>query len=75
MRNADRYKLLHGPYLAPHLRRGDRATCFFRDGTVIFFPRKHERIRDNLAEQGRLRSLPRNPSLLNPLSCRSFTKA
>jgi hypothetical protein len=28
-------QLLHGPYTAPALRRGDRATCLFRDGEVI----------------------------------------
>ena len=31
----DPYQLLHGPYQAPALRRGDRATCLFRDGDVI----------------------------------------
>src|SRR4051794_24111840 len=31
----DRVKLLHGPYRAPRLRVGDRATCLLRDGTVI----------------------------------------
>jgi hypothetical protein len=35
MRDADRYRLLHGPYTAPALRRGDRAVCHFRDGAVI----------------------------------------
>jgi hypothetical protein len=31
----DRVKLLFGPYRAPPLRRGDRATCFFRDAEVV----------------------------------------
>jgi hypothetical protein len=31
----DRVKLLHGPYKAPRLRRGDRAFCLFRDGDVV----------------------------------------
>ena len=31
----DRVKLLHGPYKAPRLRRGDRAFCLFRDCDVI----------------------------------------
>jgi hypothetical protein len=31
----DRVKLLFGPYQAPPLRRGDRATCLLRDGTVV----------------------------------------
>jgi hypothetical protein len=33
----DRVALLHGPYRAPALRKGDRATCLFRDceGVVI----------------------------------------
>ncbi len=31
----DPYHLHHGPYNAPALRRGDRATCLFRDGDVI----------------------------------------
>ena len=29
------YQLFHGPYHAPALRRGDWATCLFRDGDVI----------------------------------------
>ena len=28
-------ELLHGPYEAPALRRGDRTTCLFRDAEVI----------------------------------------
>src|SRR5262245_16611373 len=35
MKAADRVKLLHGPYRPPALRRGDRATCYFRDCDVI----------------------------------------
>jgi len=35
MNDADRHRLLHGPYDAPALRRGDRAMCLFRDGEVI----------------------------------------
>jgi hypothetical protein len=35
MQDADRIKLLHGPYKAPDLRRGDKATCLFRDTDVI----------------------------------------
>jgi hypothetical protein len=35
MRHADRVKLLHGPYNAPPLKRGDRATCLARDCDVI----------------------------------------
>jgi hypothetical protein len=35
MRDIDRFQLLHGPYRAPRLRRGDRATCLYRDATVI----------------------------------------
>jgi hypothetical protein len=35
MHGADRYQLLHGPYIPPALRRGDRATCPFRGGAVI----------------------------------------
>jgi hypothetical protein len=31
----DPYQLLHGPYTPPHLRRGDKATCLYRDGDVI----------------------------------------
>jgi hypothetical protein len=31
----DRVKLLHGPYRAPSLRVGDRATCLFRDCDVV----------------------------------------
>jgi len=35
MNDADRFKLLYGPYRSPPLRRGDRTTCLFRDGEVI----------------------------------------
>jgi hypothetical protein len=35
MQSASRYRLLHGPYTAPTLRRGDRATCLLRDADVI----------------------------------------
>src|SRR5262245_35178399 len=35
MRDSDRYKLLFGPYKAPHLRRGDRAWCLHRDCLVL----------------------------------------
>jgi len=31
----DRVKLLHGPYRAPRLRVGDRATCLLRDCDVV----------------------------------------
>ena len=31
----DRVKLLHGPYRAPRLRVGDRATCWMRDCDVV----------------------------------------
>jgi hypothetical protein len=31
----DRVKLLFGPYRVPALRRGDRATCLFRDAEVV----------------------------------------
>jgi hypothetical protein len=33
--DAERFKLLHGPYHAPTLRRGDRAVCLFRDADVV----------------------------------------
>jgi hypothetical protein len=35
MTERERVRLLHGPYLAPPLKRGDRATCLLRDGDVI----------------------------------------
>jgi hypothetical protein len=35
MGNADRLRLLHGPYRAPALRKGDRAYCLFRDCAVV----------------------------------------
>jgi hypothetical protein len=35
MTDRDRVKLLFGPYQAPALRRGDRATCLLRDCTVV----------------------------------------
>jgi transposase-like protein len=35
MKSSDRAKLLFGPYQAPALRRGDRATCHYRDCDVI----------------------------------------
>jgi hypothetical protein len=31
----DKVKLLHGPYRAPALRVGDRATCLSRDCAVV----------------------------------------
>jgi hypothetical protein len=34
-RHPRKVQLLHGPYLPPALRRGDRATCLFRDDDVI----------------------------------------
>ena len=33
--DADRLKLLHGPYRAPHVKRGDRTTCLYRDCDVV----------------------------------------
>jgi hypothetical protein len=33
--DADRLKLLFGPYKAPALRRGDRASCLVRDCLVV----------------------------------------
>jgi hypothetical protein len=35
MDDGDRLKLLFGPYKAPALKRGDRATCLYRDATVV----------------------------------------
>jgi hypothetical protein len=35
MRASDRTKLLFGPYQAPRLRKGDRATCLYRDCDVV----------------------------------------
>jgi hypothetical protein len=35
VKNAVRLKLLHGPYHAPPLKRGDRAVCLFRDADVV----------------------------------------
>jgi hypothetical protein len=35
MTNRDRVRLLHGPYTAPPLRKGDRAICLLRDTDVI----------------------------------------
>jgi hypothetical protein len=35
MTDTDRVKLLYGPYQAPPLKRGDKATCLFRDCTVV----------------------------------------
>ncbi|HEY7425024.1 MAG TPA: hypothetical protein VH682_12405 [Gemmataceae bacterium] len=32
---SDRVKLLHGPYKAPRLRRGDRSFCLFKDCDVV----------------------------------------
>jgi hypothetical protein len=32
---AEYIQLLHGPYTAPSLKRGDKATCLYRDGDVI----------------------------------------
>jgi hypothetical protein len=35
MTNPDRLKLLFGPYHAPPLKRGDRATCLYRDALAV----------------------------------------
>src|SRR5262249_39086450 len=35
MSDADRVRLLFGPYQAPALKRGDRATCLFKDCDVV----------------------------------------
>jgi hypothetical protein len=35
LRHSEHVRLLHGPYTAPALRRGDKATCLFRDGDVL----------------------------------------
>jgi hypothetical protein len=34
-RHPRKVQLLHGPYIPPALRRGDRATCLFRDDDVL----------------------------------------
>jgi hypothetical protein len=34
-REVNRVRLLHGPYRAPRLRKGDRASCLFRDCDVV----------------------------------------
>jgi hypothetical protein len=31
----DPHQLHHGPYNPPALRRGNRATCHYRDGAVV----------------------------------------
>jgi hypothetical protein len=31
----DRHLLLHGPYRPPPLRKGDRATCSYREAEVV----------------------------------------
>jgi hypothetical protein len=35
MNDPDRQQLLHGPYEAPPLRRGDRVTCELRGDAII----------------------------------------
>jgi len=35
MKDRERVKLLFGPYRPPRLRRGDRATCLFKDCDVV----------------------------------------
>jgi hypothetical protein len=35
MTERDKVQLLHGPYISPRLKRGDRATCLLRDSTVV----------------------------------------
>jgi hypothetical protein len=34
-RQLDPYHLHHGPYNPPALRRGDKASCLYRDGDVV----------------------------------------
>jgi hypothetical protein len=40
----DPYKLLHGRYTSPALKRGDRAVCLYRDADVIVTGWSHGRI-------------------------------
>lgn len=35
MKDYDKVKLLHGPYKPPKLRKGERATCLYRDRVVV----------------------------------------
>jgi hypothetical protein len=35
MRDADRFRLHFGPYQAPALKQGDRATCLYKDRDVV----------------------------------------
>jgi hypothetical protein len=42
--NAERVKLLFGPYQAPPLNRGDRAVCLFRDCEVVITGRTDARM-------------------------------
>jgi hypothetical protein len=44
MRDAGRVQLLFGPYAAPRLRRGQRATCLFRDCDVVITGRTAARL-------------------------------
>ena len=32
---ASKYQLLHGPYVPPAFRRGDRTVCLYRDADVV----------------------------------------
>jgi hypothetical protein len=40
----DRVRLLHGPYQAPALEKGDRAARLYRDGDVVVCGRSDARI-------------------------------
>jgi hypothetical protein len=31
----DKFRLLHGPYEPPPLRKGDRTTCLYRDADAV----------------------------------------
>src|SRR5262245_12945083 len=44
MTDRERVKLLFGPYQAPPLKRGDRATCLFRGCAVVITGRTTARI-------------------------------
>jgi hypothetical protein len=58
----DRVRLLHGPYRPPRLRRGDRATCLYKDCDVVVTGRTDAR---NSWPRCRPVGVPRShPSLL-----------
>ena len=61
VRDRERVKLLFGPYKSPALRRGDRATCLYRDCDVRITGWTDARTSWPVFAEAETRSLPACP--------------